>query len=72
MKGHLGSKIDEFIYSIKKENPDLEKKLVIIDSGIQYKLGPLYSFLSITKVENIFNRNYIFIISNICLHVIST
>ncbi|TFG02048.1 MAG: hypothetical protein EU540_02360 [Promethearchaeota archaeon] len=62
VKGHLGSKIDEFINSIKKEKPDLEKKIVIIDSGIQYKLGPLYSFLSITKVENIFNRNYIYMI----------
>ena len=62
VKGHLGSKIDEFIYSIKKEKPDLEKKLVIIDSGIQYKLGPLYSFLSITKVENIFKRNSIYMV----------
>ena len=62
VKGHLGSKIDELIYSIKKENPDLENKLIIIDSGIQYKLGPLYSFLSITKVEDIFKRNYIYMI----------
>ncbi|MFX1392931.1 MAG: sugar phosphate nucleotidyltransferase [Promethearchaeota archaeon] len=62
VKGHLGSKIDEVISSIKNASSILKKKLVIIDSGIQYKLGPLYSFLSITKRKNLISKNYIYIV----------
>ncbi len=54
--GHLGSKIDNFITSLKKKKSSLEEKLVIIDAGTQYKLGPLYSFLSITRYERFFKK----------------
>ncbi|MHA1659902.1 MAG: sugar phosphate nucleotidyltransferase [Promethearchaeota archaeon] len=54
--GHLGSKIDNFITSLKKKESSLEEKLVIIDAGTQYKLGPLYSFLSITRYERFFKK----------------
>ncbi len=62
VKGHLGTKIDECISSIKNYNSNFEEKLVIIDSGNQYKLGPLYSFLTITKNKNIFKRNFTYIV----------
>jgi NDP-sugar pyrophosphorylase family protein len=62
VKGHLGTKIDEFVSSIKNYNSNFEEKLVIIDSGNQYKLGPLYSFLTITKSKNVFKRNSTYVI----------
>ena len=63
VKGHLGNKIDEFIASFTKfNNIIIKEKLVIIDSGTRYKLGPLYSFLSIIKNENVFLKENIFVI----------
>jgi len=62
VKGHLGSKIDEVISSIKNKSSILKKKLVIVDSGNQYKLGPLYSFLSITKRKNLFRKKSIYMV----------
>jgi NDP-sugar pyrophosphorylase family protein len=62
VKGHLGTKINEFVSSIKNYNSNFKEKLVIIDSGNQYKLGPLYSFLTITKSKNVFKRNSTYIV----------
>ncbi len=62
VKGHLGEKIEEFICSLKKSDPNLENKLETIDSGTQYKLGPLYSFLSITKNKTIFKNEFNYIL----------
>ncbi|MFX0187714.1 MAG: sugar phosphate nucleotidyltransferase [Candidatus Hodarchaeota archaeon] len=62
VKGHLGMKIDECVSSIKNYNSNFEEKLIIIDSGNQYKLGPLYSFLTITTSKNVFKRNSIYIV----------
>ena len=57
--GYLGEAIQEYISSLTKNNELLQKKLIIIDTEKQYKLGPLYSFLSITKNSNFFiNSNY--------------
>ena len=57
--GYLGEMIQEYISSITNNNELLQKKLIIIDTEKQYKLGPLYSFLSITKNSNFFtNSNY--------------
>lgn len=62
VKGYLGNKIDDFIDKMKQKNTDLKEKLVGVDASDQYKLGPLYSFLSITKTINLFHRNYIYLI----------
>jgi len=49
--GHLGDIIQNFISNLVKENKYLLNKLEIINSEGQYRLGPLYSFLSITKIK---------------------
>ncbi|MFX0001099.1 MAG: sugar phosphate nucleotidyltransferase [Candidatus Hodarchaeota archaeon] len=61
--GYLGNVISEFISRLIKNHPRLRDKLIIIDTENQYKLGPLYSLLSITKNKNFFvkNKNYIII-----------
>ena len=55
--GHLGSTIHEFVSSLTKKYLSLQNKLVIINSENQYKFGPLYSLLSITKNKTIYNKN---------------
>ena len=61
--GHLGDIIQNFISNLVKENKYLLNKLEIINSEGQYRLGPLYSFLSITKNKAIFNpKNYYILI----------
>jgi len=62
IKGHLGYQIDEFISSLQKIKKDLTDKLLIIDSGFDYKLGPLYSFLSMTKNNMIFKKDNLFLV----------
>ena len=49
VKGHLGEKIEKFVKSLINNKPELKDIIRIIDSGTRYKLGPLYSFLSIAK-----------------------
>ncbi len=60
--GHLGYKISNFISIIKKKNKSLQDKILIIDTEDQYKLGPLYSFLSITKNKAFFNNSNYYIL----------
>jgi len=61
--GYLGDNIRDFISSFKKSNNSLQKNLIIIDAKNQYKLGPLFSFLSITKNTNFFtSKNYYILI----------
>ena len=60
--GHLGHKINEYIAFMKERIPTLRDKIFIIDSENQYKLGPLYSFLSITKNKMFFNNHNYYII----------
>jgi NDP-sugar pyrophosphorylase family protein len=62
VKGYLGDKIDDFIDNLKQERVELKEKLVVVDALDQYKLGPLYSFLSVTKTINLFHRNYLYLI----------
>jgi NDP-sugar pyrophosphorylase family protein len=52
--GYLGDSIREFISTLKKRNHSLQDKLLIIDTEDQYKLGSLYSFLSLTRNRSIF------------------
>lgn len=61
--GHLGTAITDYISKISRNNISLQKKLIIIDSENQYKFGPLYSFLSITKSKTIYkDQNYYLLI----------
>jgi choline kinase len=61
--GYLGNIIHEFISTLKRNNQSLQDKLIIIDTENQYKFGPLYSFLSITKNQDFFtSRNYYLVI----------
>ncbi len=62
VKGHLGHKIDEFISSITEKNAILKEKIHLIDSGNKYKLGPLYSFLSITRSKSFLKENSVYIV----------
>lgn len=61
--GHLGYKIRDFISRLSEDNELLQDMLLIIDSENVYKLGPLFSFLSIMKNKNFFNqkKNYLLI-----------
>ncbi|MFX0006245.1 MAG: sugar phosphate nucleotidyltransferase [Promethearchaeota archaeon] len=52
--GHLGTSIHQFISTLEINEPSIKAKINIIDSEDQYKLGPLYSLLSITKNKNFF------------------
>jgi NDP-sugar pyrophosphorylase family protein len=49
VKGHLGHEIEKFVEALISNNPKLKEIIRMIDSGTRYKLGPLYSFLSIAK-----------------------
>ncbi|MFW9900587.1 MAG: hypothetical protein ACFFDY_04795, partial [Candidatus Thorarchaeota archaeon] len=60
--GYLGKKISNFISKLIKENEDLQEKLQIINAKKQYKLGPLYSFLSITKKKNFFTKDKYYLV----------
>jgi NDP-sugar pyrophosphorylase family protein len=60
--GHLGDEIEKYISSIEKINISLYKKIKVINSGENYKKGPLYSFLSIKNDGTIIRRNIIFLL----------
>jgi len=56
--GYLGDIIRKVISILLEENHSLQDKLIIIDTKNQYKLGSLYSFLSITTNKLFFNPNF--------------
>ncbi|MFW9896252.1 MAG: sugar phosphate nucleotidyltransferase [Candidatus Thorarchaeota archaeon] len=60
--GHLKEYIIEYIESNYKINKKLRRRILLVDSGDEYKKGPLYSFLSITKIESIMKRDSIFMV----------
>ncbi|MFX0141174.1 MAG: sugar phosphate nucleotidyltransferase [Candidatus Hodarchaeota archaeon] len=61
--GYLGDKISEYVSKLTRNNRFLQNKLIIIDTENQYKLGPLYSFLSITRNKSVFKpTNYYILI----------
>ncbi|MBD3340200.1 MAG: NTP transferase domain-containing protein [Candidatus Lokiarchaeota archaeon] len=61
VRGHLGDLIESFLI----ENPNFTKyigdKIKIVDAGLEYKKGPLYSFLSVYK-QNFLNPNEFYLI----------
>ncbi len=60
--GYLGHKIASFISSLSKINQFENLNIQIIDSEGQYKHGPLYSFLSIQKNNEIFQQNKVYLV----------
>ncbi|MFX1314889.1 MAG: sugar phosphate nucleotidyltransferase [Promethearchaeota archaeon] len=62
IKGHLGNQIEDFISSLKKSKKFPLVDLLIINSGEDYKLGPSFSFLSITKNSAIFKTDRLFLV----------
>lgn len=60
--GHLGETIRQFILNLKNENQTFQERLTIIDTENEYKLGPLYSFLSITKDKSFFTKKNIYLV----------
>lgn len=60
--GHLGAEIEQYVSSIEKTNIYLYEKIKVINSGENYKKGPLYSFLSITNDRTILRRNKFFLL----------
>ncbi|HEY0087650.1 MAG TPA: sugar phosphate nucleotidyltransferase, partial [Candidatus Lokiarchaeia archaeon] len=62
VKGHLGNKIEEFTRILQKKNDFLRNRIVTIDSGEDYKKGPLYSFLSVSKLKKTFGKDFIYMV----------
>ena len=60
--GHLGEQIEDFINSYQIKNKFKKNKILVNRSGVQYKLGPLHSFLSITENNQIYKENRVFMI----------
>jgi NDP-sugar pyrophosphorylase family protein len=60
--GHLKEQIESYINVIKLNDPSLRNKILIFNSGNNYKKGPLYSFLSITKEKSIFKRDGLYLV----------
>jgi len=60
--GHLGECIEDFVHSFKAENQYGEDSIILHSSGDDYKLGPLFSFLSITKNNQIFKEDKLFMV----------
>jgi len=61
VKGHLGFKIEDFLIKYKNQNKSIKDCLISIDSEEKYKLGPLFSFLSITNHRNIYNEGNLYL-----------
>jgi NDP-sugar pyrophosphorylase family protein len=57
LQGHLKDKIENYIFSIKSKDTSLQNIITLIDTGTDYKKGPLYSFLSITKEKSILKKD---------------
>lgn len=60
--GYLRDIIREFVSILIKNNGSLQDKLIIVNAKNQYKLGPLYSFLSITKNKSFFKPDNYYIL----------
>jgi NDP-sugar pyrophosphorylase family protein len=60
--GYLGHKIEALISSLSKLSMLEHLNIQVINSDEQYKLGPLYSFLSIQKNNEIYKENKIYLV----------
>ena len=60
--GHLRREVETYIASLKKRDESLRNKLLLINSGNNYKKGSLYSFLSITNKKSILRKDKIYLV----------
>ncbi|MFW9938287.1 MAG: sugar phosphate nucleotidyltransferase [Candidatus Thorarchaeota archaeon] len=60
--GYLGSQLKEHFNAKLSDKKSLTDKLIFINSGLEYKKGPLYSFLSFTRNAKLFKKDYLFVI----------
>jgi len=62
VKGYLGHEIENFAIRFRTDQKIPSAHLSVIDAGEDYKLGPLHSFLSITKDQSFFFDTHYFLI----------
>ena len=60
--GHKKKEVEDYISSLLDKDVSLQNKVTIINSGNDYKKGPLYTFLSITKNSKIIKKDLIYLI----------
>ena len=60
--GYLGKQIEEEIISSEAKNPYKSEAIIFNNAGNRYKLGPLHSFLSITRNKRVFKTNELFLV----------
>ena len=60
--GYLGKQIEKNIISSQAKNLYKRDTIIINNAGNRYKLGPLHSFLSITRNKRIFKSNELFLV----------
>ena len=60
--GYLSKQIEKNIISFQAKNPYKSETIIINNAGNRYKLGPLHSFLSITRNKRVFKTNELFLV----------
>ena len=60
--GYLSKQIEKSIISYQAKNIYKRDTIIINNAGNRYKLGPLHSFLSITRNKRIFKTNELFLV----------
>ena len=60
--GYLSKQIEKSIISYQAKNLYERDTIIINNAGNRYKLGPLHSFLSITRNKRIFKSNELFLV----------
>ncbi len=60
--GHLNEQIESYLKLIIQKDESLKSKILIINSGDDYKKGPLYSFLSTTREKGILKKDLIYLV----------
>jgi len=60
--GYLSKQIEKEIISFQAKNTYKSKTIIINNAGNRYKLGPLHSFLSITRNKRVFKTNNLFLV----------
>ncbi|MFX1489695.1 MAG: hypothetical protein ACFFBI_11135, partial [Promethearchaeota archaeon] len=54
--------IEKYILKLKEENESLRDKITLINAKPDYKKGPLYSLLSITRGDDLLNKDKVYVI----------
>ena len=60
--GYLSEQIEKAILSSQAKNPYKSESIIFNNAGDRYKLGPLHSFLSITRNKRVFKTNKLFLV----------